>query len=144
MRQPTATRINPDTARRAREAAGLSLETAARRAASLLPEGRQVSMSTIQRLEAGKIAAPEPYVIAALAEVYDVDMSDLAPEMVGELPALVSLLERQAVRCARSAERAAINVAVIPGTARYPHPGRRAAVLAWAVAVSPLALASGQ
>jgi transcriptional regulator with XRE-family HTH domain len=140
MRQPTATRIDFARAKEAREAAGLSLETAARRAAGVLPEGRQFSMSTLQRIEAGRIASPEPYVVAALAEVYDVDVSDIAPDMVSELGELASLLDRQAKRCAGSAIRAVTRSA----TSRNRHPKGRAWALASAARISGLPMASGE
>ena len=63
-----------DRVRAARINAGLSQEEAAYRLRTLLPRGCSPGASVISRIESNKIASPEPYVVAAMAEIYEIPL----------------------------------------------------------------------
>ncbi len=80
--------------RSARLAAGLTQDEAAFRLRLILPKGRCPAGSVISRIESGRIVRPEPYVMAAMAEVYGVSLLDLAPEMADEVAMIAKVLTR--------------------------------------------------
>jgi transcriptional regulator with XRE-family HTH domain len=82
-----------DRCREAREKLGISQDEAAFRLREILPPGRRPgSGSIIGRIESGIIKRPEPYVIAALAKVYGVHMTDLDPIMAAEAAQILIVL----------------------------------------------------
>jgi len=97
---------NPSTigarCRAAREACGMSQEEAAFRLRAVLPKGRAPGGSVISRIETGKIAHPEPYVIVAMAWIYGVDIRDISPEIAEEAAMIGQLLTKCAPRDSNS------------------------------------------
>jgi len=61
----------------AREKAELTQEQAIHHLWDKLPRGRRPGASQLSRIESGKIKSPEPYVIAALAQIYGRQIEEL-------------------------------------------------------------------
>lgn len=94
--QSTTDTLDPlgERCRRARIAANLTQDEAGYRLRSLLPKGRSPGGSVISRIESGKIVSPEPYVLAAMAEVYGVPLALISTEAIDEVRMLAAVLNR--------------------------------------------------
>ncbi len=69
----------------------MSRDTATRRLAQLHPK-QTITPKTLQRLEEGDPRAVDPLRVAALCEVYDRHIEDIAPELIEELAAVSDML----------------------------------------------------
>lgn len=96
---PKTTSAFNDRMRRARKDSGLSIETVVITIHKLMPEPMACKATTIQRLETETPEAKaDPFLLAVLATIYGVRVSDLSEIAAGELGRMRDLLTN-ASRC---------------------------------------------
>lgn len=85
----------------ARLSKGLTLEGATFAVRGILPKSQWVTLSTVRRTEMGGTRRPNVTLIAALCEVYGVQFSQVAPELLADANSMSTLLAATASYAAR-------------------------------------------